>query len=96
MSAEGGFGEMLDRYANSGAARFHMPGHKGVGAGFFADIFKSDITELSFSDNLASPEDTVADIQRRWAETLDAENTHLLVNGSTTGILANDTGIRHK
>ena len=39
MSAEGGFGEMLDRYANSGAARFHMPGHKGVGAGFFADIF---------------------------------------------------------
>lgn len=88
MSAEGGFGKMLDRYANSGAARFHMPGHKGVGVGFFADIFKSDITELSFSDNLASPEDTVADIQRRWAETLDAENTLLLVNGSTTGILA--------
>ena len=46
----------LESYAKSDAIRLHMPGHKGDnfnGVNGIGEFFPYDITELSFSDNLA-------------------------------------------
>ncbi len=81
---------MLEAYARSSAARFHMPGHKGVGgAGMaFERIAQIDITELGFSDDLHRPKGAIADSERAWADACGARGCFFLVNGSTAGVLA--------
>ena len=68
---------------------FHVPGHKAHGD------FKSkftvaplDITELSYSDNLACPNGIIADAQRDIAEILGAEKSYILTDGSSSGVLS--------
>lgn len=53
---------MLEAYARSSTARFHMPGHKGVDGGgmAFERIAPIDITELGFSDDLHRPKGAIA------------------------------------
>ena len=81
---------MLEAYARSSTARFHMPGHKGTGgAGIaFERIAPVDITELGFSDDLHRPVGAIADSQRAWADACGARDCFFLVNGSTAGVLA--------
>lgn len=67
---------------------FHVPGHKAKGE--FAKFFKDadmDITELSYSDNLACPESIIAAAQNDIAEILGARASYILTDGSTSGIL---------
>ena len=67
---------------------FHMPGHKGNGDFFkrfpVADI---DVTELSYSDNLACPEGVIAEAQRDIAEILGAKRSYILTDGSSSGVM---------
>lgn len=72
----------------------HMPGHKrnlalsgkdGYLAALCADC---DITEIAGFDNLAEPEDLLLSVRERAAALWHSEDTYLLVNGSTGGILA--------
>ena len=67
-----------------------MPGHKGRGmAGFMRpELAQWDITELSFSDNLHSPNTIIADAQGAYAQCYGAAHSFFLVNGATAGILA--------
>lgn len=67
-----------------------MPGHKGRGmAGFMRpELAQWDITELSFSDNLHSPNTIIADAQGAYAQCYGAAHTFFLVNGATAGILS--------
>ena len=58
---------------------FHTPGHKKRGA---------DITELSYSDNLASPAGVIAAAQADVARILGADRSFLLTDGSTSGVYA--------
>ncbi len=58
---------------------FHTPGHKRAGA---------DITELSYSDNLASPRGVIAQAEREIARILGAEKSYILTDGSTCGVHA--------
>lgn len=58
---------------------FHTPGHK---------VGRWDITELSFSDNLACPRGAIAQAEKEIAETLGAYRSFLLTDGSTCGVLA--------
>ncbi len=58
---------------------FHTPGHKRPGA---------DITELSYSDNLASPKGVLSLAEREVAEILGADKSFLLTDGSTSGVLS--------
>lgn len=84
------FEKMLQDYANSDAARFHMPGHKGLGLEGtpLSAIQGLDITELSFSDNLHSPESSIKALQYRFAKVYGQAGAYLLVNGSTAGVIA--------
>ena len=58
---------------------FHTPGHKQ--AGF-------DITELSYSDNLACPRGCIAQAEKDIAEILGASKSFILTDGSTSGIFS--------
>ncbi len=58
---------------------FHTPGHKRRGG---------DITELSYSDNLASPAGVIARAESDVARILGAERSFILTDGSTCGVHA--------
>ncbi len=58
---------------------FHTPGHKRG---------KWDITELSYSDNLASPKGCIARAEADIARILGAEKSFILTDGSTSGVLS--------
>lgn len=68
----------------------HMPGHKRKTPAKYlkklaADI---DITEIDGFDDLHCPTGLIADAEARAAELWGAESSHILVGGSTVGILA--------
>ena len=58
---------------------FHTPGHKAVGW---------DITELGYSDNLASPIGCIAEAEKDIADILGAKKSFILTDGSTSGVLS--------
>ncbi len=69
---------------------FHTPGHK---------LGKFDLTELSFSDNLASPNGVIKEAQEDIARILGAYASFILTDGSTSGVLsmlyaARECGVR--
>ncbi|MBE7086054.1 MAG: aminotransferase class I/II-fold pyridoxal phosphate-dependent enzyme [Clostridiales bacterium] len=71
--------QMLQENAEKQHLSFHTPGHK-VGAW--------DITELSFSDNLACPRGCILQAETDIARILGAEKSFLLTDGSTCGVLS--------
>ena len=81
--------DRLTRYCASDALPMHMPGHKRN-----SDMLPLpaptaiDITEIDGFDNLHGAEDILLRCQQRAAQVFGAEETHFLVNGSTSGILA--------
>lgn len=70
---------MLRENAKRRHLSFHTPGHKRG---------KWDVTELSFSDNLASPTGCIALAQEEIASLLGANGSFLLTDGSTSGVLS--------
>lgn len=77
----------LKKYSKANRA-FHMPGHKGRGE--FAKLFPVaalDVTELSWSDNLACPSGVIAAAQEDIARILGAGRSYILTDGSTSGVL---------
>lgn len=76
--------EMLSAHLQNEKISFHMPGHKGKGAGLTA----YDVTELSDTDCLFDPKDGILEAQSLAAEAFGAKETFFLVGGSTAGILA--------
>ena len=72
-----------------------MPGHKGSrifrenGYGSFLDhIMDCDITEIPGADNLFQPETIIKETMERYRHLYDVKKTYLLVNGSSTGLIA--------
>lgn len=75
--------EVLSKYTDSNAIRFHMPGHNGTRL----DIDTSmDITELSFSDNLLSAHSIISDTERLIASAYDMSYALMLTSGATSGV----------
>lgn len=73
-------GRIADMLAAQGKhISFHTPGHKKKGA---------DITELSYSDNLASPTGVIAAAQADAARILGADVSFFTTDGSTSGVYA--------
>lgn len=64
-----------------------MPGHKR-NPKFGIIGSQIDITEIDGFDNLHSPNGVILDIENRLAKLYKSKKSHLLVNGSTGGILA--------
>lgn len=81
---------VLGEYAESGCARYHMPGHKGRGMGAFlpCEAARWDVTELAMTDNLHEPTGCIQETQRMVAEAYGARASFLLVNGSTAAVQA--------
>ncbi len=80
---------LLTEYGDSDNYPYHMPGHKGRGMGMLPDaLAKGDITEIDGFDNLHQPEGILLEIQKQAAALYGAEESFLLVNGSTCGILS--------
>lgn len=82
--------EMLGEYADSGAARFHMPGHKGRGLNGFmnGDIARWDVTEIARTDNLHAPRGAILEGQNRMKKAYGAHQSFYAVNGSSGAIHA--------
>ena len=82
--------EALGAYQAKNPARFHMPGHKGLGmAGFWRDeLMRWDVTELSGTDNLHTPHTAIAGAQVSMAEAYGAKSSFFVVNGATNAVQA--------
>lgn len=68
---------------------FHVPGHKAHSN--FKSKFAGaplDVTELSYSDNLACPGGVIAAAQKDIAEILGAEKSYIVTDGSSAGVLS--------
>lgn len=82
----------VKRYSASGAAAFHMPGHKRqMDCGLLRDFpnpFSIDITEIDGFDNLHHPEGILKESMEWAAGVYGADHTYYLVNGSSCGILS--------
>ena len=70
-------------YAESGAVRFHMPGHKGRGA-LGAEAL--DLTEIFGADDLFSPDGIIAESEANAAGIFGAAETLYSTEGSTLAI----------
>ena len=80
--------EQLKQHAGDNKA-FHMPGHK-ADAEFkkYFPVADIDVTELSYSDNLACPEGVIAEAQKDIASILGAAHSYILTDGSSLGVLS--------
>ncbi len=87
--------EFLRKHAEKNSISFHMPGHKA------GNIFKRygycdqlnnlamiDITEIDGADNLFQPESIISKTMEKYRELYESNSSHLLVNGSSSGIIA--------
>ena len=78
--------DKLKEYAGQGIYPFHMPGHKrNFPAVPFLDM---DITELPGFDNLHHPTGIIREAELHAAELFGAEESFLLINGATAGVMA--------
>lgn len=80
---------LYDKLKDNRRIPFHMPGHKRnttlLGSNFPYNI---DITEIEGFDNLHSPEGLIKNIENKAKKIYNSDNSFLLVNGSTVGVLA--------
>jgi len=79
FEAHGPMAAML--HAGQGAARFHMPGHKGR-------IDPFDMTEIARTDDLYAPYRGILEAERLAARACGAAHFLMLTGGSTAGLMA--------
>ncbi len=77
--------DFVKNYAQSGKARFHMPGHKGVS--FFC-CEQLDITEISGADELYVPQGIILESEKNAASIFGTSRTVYSAGGSTQSIQA--------
>ena len=81
--------DKLMEYAEGDDYPLHMPGHKRRTFGALPkELFSMDITEIPGFDDLHAPEGVLQSLQERIARLYGAEESFVLVGGSTAGILS--------
>ena len=81
--------EELQKYSESDYYGFHMPGHKRNPFVTGAHLpYSMDITEIEGFDDLHHARGILKDLQERASKVYGAQETKLLINGSTVGILS--------
>ena len=81
--------EKLVEYGESDYYPYHMPGHKRNMKGCpLEEYYKTDITEIDGFDNLHQAEGILLDVEMRINRIYGSDETFLLINGSTGGILS--------
>lgn len=76
----------LKKNSESDVYPFHMPGHKRKISG--ENPYNYDITEINGFDDLHAPEGILKSLNERIAEKYGAGRAWVLVNGSSSGVLA--------
>lgn len=80
--------QRLKKYCSQDYYPYHMPGHKRHMQGRpLEDAYGIDITEIDGFDNLHHAEGILKEIQLRAARLWKSDETHFLINGSTSGLL---------
>lgn len=77
--------DFVKAYAQSGKARFHMPGHKGVP---FFGCEELDITEISGADELYVPVGIILESEKNAATLFGTSRTVYSAGGSTQSVQA--------
>ncbi|WP_341346342.1 aminotransferase class I/II-fold pyridoxal phosphate-dependent enzyme [Paenibacillus sp. FSL H3-0469] len=90
--------EMLEKYRLKGNISYHVPGHKNgeayrstvsaESAGYLTEVMRYDVTEITGTDDLHHPEGVIREAQELAADCYGAEESYMLVGGSTAGNLA--------
>lgn len=80
--------EMLDEYSGRDVVPMHMPGHKRNPVFEMKNPYALDVTEVTGMDNLHRPEGVIRRLMERVSGLYGSEQSYLLVNGSTGGILS--------
>ena len=87
--------QFLMEHAKKNTVSFHMPGHKGAGIytkygyhDFLERVADCDITEIPGADNLFQTEGIILDTQNRYAQLYDVAHSYLLINGTSSGLIA--------
>ena len=81
--------EKLKKYGQSDYYPFHMPGHKrNLTMLPKWNPYEMDITEIDGFDNLHDAQEILADTMKEIANFRGAEDSFLLINGTTCGLLA--------
>jgi len=78
---------LLEERSASADLPMHMPGHKRSG-GILRGLGRYDLTEAEGFDDLHAPRGIIADTEAIASRVWRSERAHLLVNGSTCGVLA--------
>lgn len=78
----------LSKYCQRDIVPMHMPGHKRNPLCTMSDPYSFDVTEVPGVDDLHHPEEMIRDLMDDLTKWYDSEQTYLLVNGSTCGILS--------
>ena len=79
--------DRLKAYAQSDMYPLHMPGHKRNLA-WNINPYDYDITEIDGFDELHEPAGMLKDLTERVNRLYKARESYILVNGSTSGIMA--------
>ncbi|MGN0448167.1 MAG: amino acid decarboxylase [Acutalibacteraceae bacterium] len=74
--------DFVKKYAQSGTARFHMPGHKGRGD------YASDITEIKGADELYKAEGIIAESENNASSLFGTCHSYYSTEGSTLAVKA--------
>ena len=77
--------DFVRRYAQSGTARLHMPGHKGTGP---LGCEALDITEISGADDLAAPEGIIEESEANASALFGSRRTLYSAGGSSQCVKA--------
>lgn len=95
MNDNMGVAGFLKKHALLEPVSFHMPGHKGADLyraegyeDFLEESMNWDITEIPGADNLFQTEGVILHTMNRYKELYGSKATYLLVNGSSTGVIA--------
>ena len=83
-------GELINKlkeYKEKNIYPFHMPGHKRQ-IEMSINPYDYDITEITGFDDLSDSEDILKRLEKRIASIYKCDNAYILLNGSTSGVLA--------
>lgn len=81
------FKDEIINYSEKKPLRFHMPSHFGYSKNkYLKDIFKVDITELSFSDNTQIRTGIIKDLEKELSNLYKAEDSLISTSGATQSI----------
>lgn len=83
-----GLYEKLTEYSREDILPMHMPGHKRNPAFQMENPYAVDVTEVEGMDDLHRPQGVIRRLMDQAAAWYGSDQSYLLVNGSTGGILA--------